>query len=70
MTLLKAVRKHPSIKSDEDEVRTERCIPVVLNELLSIDSTITLALVATTLSVLDSKQKHVQVKVMLVTKGI
>ena len=36
MTLLKEVRKHPSIISDEDEVRTERYIPVVLNELLSI----------------------------------
>ena len=36
MTLLKAVRKHPSIISDEDEVRTERCVPVVLNESLSI----------------------------------
>ena len=36
MSLLEAVRKHPSGISDGDEVRTERCIPVVLNESLSI----------------------------------
>ena len=57
MTLLEAVRKHPSAISDEKEVRAERCVSVILNESLSFHSTISFALGATKLSVLDSTNK-------------